>query len=551
MPYIAPEVITEAKRMDLLTYLREYEPGELVKFSSNTYTTRTHDSLKISNGKWMWWSRGIGGKSALDYLIKVRGMDFVQAVQTIMGNGSVSFPTCENIKSYEEQPLLLPEKSPTADVVFDYLFGRGIDYEIINHCLEQELIIESLPYHNAVFIGYDENKEPKYAAYRATNQSRIMGDCTGSKKQYSFRLTAENTGEVHLFECAIDLLSYATLMKLEGKDWRQFIYNAINGKNYLEKMEVETLVDCNIFSGVDELLISWIIGRLENEDIGAKLNGKTIPELCVERRKQHFGKNFRSEYFILQNAFDMIAEGKYQLVSGIKNLVKEYTQSTYKIDRYYRYFYFYFDKLEDTTQFEKIRELVENIYTNEYLNRITVNWNNELADADGETGLTLQRDFFARHINHSKDRVVVIISDAVIRLSTFSIPCEQEKQKQEDLGLHCEVTIDGYTDFIFINRFGQAQHQATLNKAIRRIIRDCNDEQFLHSDEPDVLLPHFSCHSLRHTFTTRMCEAGVNIKVIQDALGHSDISTTLNIYADVTKEMKAAEFKGLDSYFKV
>lgn len=128
---------------------------------------------------------------------------------------------------------------------------------------------------------------------------------------------------------------------------------------------------------------------------------------------------------------------------------------------------------------------------------------------------------------------------------------EQEKQKQEDLGLHCEVTIDGYTDFIFINRFGQVQHQATLNKAIRRIIRDCNDEQFLHSDEPDVLLPHFSCHSLRHTFTTRMCEAGVNIKVIQDALGHSDISTTLNIYADVTKEMKAEEFKGLDSYFKV
>lgn len=113
MPYIAPEVITEAKRMDLLTYLREYEPGELVKFSSNTYTTRTHDSLKISNGKWMWWSRGIGGKSALDYLIKVRGMDFVQAVQTIMGNGSVSFPTCKNIKSYEEQPLLLPQKSPT------------------------------------------------------------------------------------------------------------------------------------------------------------------------------------------------------------------------------------------------------------------------------------------------------------------------------------------------------------------------------------------------------------------------------------------------------
>ena len=271
MPYIAPEVITEAKRMDLLTYLREYEPGELVKFSSNTYTTRTHDSLKISNGKWMWWSRGIGGKSALDYLIKVRGMDFVEAVQTIMGNGSVSFPTCKNIKSYEEQPLLLPQKSPTTEVVFDYLFGRGIDYEIINHCLEQELIIESLPYHNAVFIGYDENKEPKYAAYRATNQSRIMGDCTGSKKQYSFRLTAENTGEVHLFECAIDLLSYATLMKLEGKEWRHLNLVSLAGV-YSPKQKIE---DSKVPVTLGRLLekdktIRRIVLHLDNDIAGRK-----------------------------------------------------------------------------------------------------------------------------------------------------------------------------------------------------------------------------------------------------------------------------------------
>lgn len=125
-----------------------------------------------------------------------------------------------------------------------------------------------------------------------------------------------------------------------------------------------------------------------------------------------------------------------------------------------------------------------------------------------------------------------------------------EKEKQELTELHCEVTIDGYSDFIFINRFGQAQHQATLNKAIRRIIRDCNDEQLLKDENAEVLLPHFSCHSLRHTFTTRMCEAGVNVKVIQDTLGHKDISTTLNIYTDVTKELKRSEFDGLDFYFK-
>lgn len=271
MPYIAPEVITEAKRMDLLTYLREFEPGELVKFSRNTYTTKTHDSLKISNGKWMWWSRGIGGKSALDYLIKVRGMDFVEAVQTIMGNGSVSYPTYENSNSYEQQPLLLPERSPTSDVVVEYLFERGIDYEIINECLDKELIIESLPYHNVVFIGYDENKEPKYAAYRATNQSRIMGDCTGSKKQYSFRLTAENTGEVHLFECAIDLLSYATLLKLDGKDWRQFNLVSLAGV-YSPKQKIE---DSKVPVTLSRLLekdktIRRIVLHLDNDVAGRK-----------------------------------------------------------------------------------------------------------------------------------------------------------------------------------------------------------------------------------------------------------------------------------------
>lgn len=125
-----------------------------------------------------------------------------------------------------------------------------------------------------------------------------------------------------------------------------------------------------------------------------------------------------------------------------------------------------------------------------------------------------------------------------------------ERENQEKLGIKCEVTIDGYTDFIFVNRFGMTQHGGTLNKAIQRIIRDCNDEELLKDENATVLLPHFSCHSLRHTFTTRMCEAGVNVKVIQDALGHQDISTTLNIYADVTRELKKSEFSGLDIYFK-
>ena len=125
----------------------------------------------------------------------------------------------------------------------------------------------------------------------------------------------------------------------------------------------------------------------------------------------------------------------------------------------------------------------------------------------------------------------------------------EERRRQEEEGTKCLVRVDGYTDFVFINRFGMLQHQSTLNKAIRRITRDCNDAVLRKNPDAKVLLPHFSCHSLRHTFTTRMCEAGVNVKVIQDTLGHADISTTLNIYADVTRELKMAEFEGLDKWF--
>lgn len=128
---------------------------------------------------------------------------------------------------------------------------------------------------------------------------------------------------------------------------------------------------------------------------------------------------------------------------------------------------------------------------------------------------------------------------------------KMELDTQDTLGIQCTTTIDGYSDFIFLNRNGTPFHQGILNKAIQRIIRDCNDEELLKNEKATVLLPHFSCHSLRHTFTTRMCEAGVNVKVIQDTLGHKDIATTLNIYADVTKELKKDAFDGLDSYFTV
>lgn len=126
-----------------------------------------------------------------------------------------------------------------------------------------------------------------------------------------------------------------------------------------------------------------------------------------------------------------------------------------------------------------------------------------------------------------------------------------ERNFQEEWNINCVASIDGYTDFIFVNRFGMTQHQGTLNKALRRIIRDCNyailDNR--QSGEEVVTLPKFSNHSLRHTFATRICEAGVNIKAIQDILGHADAETTMNIYTDATKELKCSEMAIFKEYF--
>ncbi len=114
--YVTREQIEQAKQMDLLSYLQAFEPDELVRINSDIYTTRTHDSLKISNGKWCWWSQGIGGRSALDYIIKVRGIEFVEAVRYICDCLRFEQPQ----KSYSSRPLkkssfVLPKQGKSND----------------------------------------------------------------------------------------------------------------------------------------------------------------------------------------------------------------------------------------------------------------------------------------------------------------------------------------------------------------------------------------------------------------------------------------------------
>ncbi|MFT9057454.1 MAG: DUF3991 and TOPRIM domain-containing protein [Ethanoligenens sp.] len=215
MPYIDPEVILEAKKMDLLTYLQNYDPQELVRVSGDPYCTRAHDSLKISNDKWCWFSRGVGGKSALDYLIKVQGMSFTDAVEQIMGRAAIQPPVLiPRPQGRKDALFYLPKRDCGQAMAERYLHKRSISNNVIHFCTEFKLLYQTHRngYFNVVFIGYDMANTPRYATIRGLD-SDFKGDVAGSNKNYSFAIP--NGGEdLHLFESAIDLLSFASFQDI-------------------------------------------------------------------------------------------------------------------------------------------------------------------------------------------------------------------------------------------------------------------------------------------------------------------------------------------------
>lgn len=165
---VAKEQVKSAKSLDLLTYLKQYEPHNILR-KGHEYCTIEHDSLVISeNGLWHWFSRGIGGKTALQYLIKVKEIDFVDAVNHINCLQPTNRIDFEPVKK-KKVPFVLPKAQIDNNRVFIYLKCRGISKDVISYCIRNKLIYESTDYHNAVFVGYDGDT-PKYVALRGTYQ---------------------------------------------------------------------------------------------------------------------------------------------------------------------------------------------------------------------------------------------------------------------------------------------------------------------------------------------------------------------------------------------
>ena len=301
MPYATKSQIERARQPDLLTFLRRYKPDELIPTGPGAYKLRSHDSLKISNGKWCWWSHDkIGGVNALEYLIKVENMKFPDAVQLV--NEQCGFFDAREVQSapvkQKETPkaeFLLPVRFQNNRRVTAYLLSRGIDMAILDYCFQHGLLYEAADYHNAVFVGYD-GKTPRYATLRGTlSGNGFKRDVTGSSKQFCFSITGKGNGKLNVFECAIDALSYLTQVKMQGADWRQESVLSLGGvyqsrPNETPKVPTALQGYLERHAGVQEIVL-----RLDNDAVGrgaASAISQAITNLPVTVELPAEGKDY-------------------------------------------------------------------------------------------------------------------------------------------------------------------------------------------------------------------------------------------------------------------
>lgn len=308
MAYIKPTVLEKIKKVDLLTYLLNYQPERLKKISHDTYCIRDHDSLHISNGLWHWQSMGIGGKSALDFLIKVDHYAFLDAVEIVAGNMAIKAPEYIPYSEKErDKKLQRPMPCKRNQEAIDYLLGRGIAYDVIHYCIAHYLIYQSeyqnqetkRIYKNVAFVGYDkETQKARHIALRGIN-SDFKGDASGSDKRYSFCIESANPEcrIVHVNEAPIDVLSQATLFTLDSEAFNKEHILALTGayapRNETKEIKIPLalLQFLKDHPKVDTIVFHLDLdrtGRLATKLIIENMKVKMPEYRCLDEPPQHY-----------------------------------------------------------------------------------------------------------------------------------------------------------------------------------------------------------------------------------------------------------------------
>lgn len=266
--YIRKAVLQEIRKLSAFDYLKNYQPDMLIKNGRTDYYHREHDSLHFSNGKWYWWSQGKGGTSALDYLVTVEGFDFKDACNNLLDLMKISAPVTTYYYPKQTKPFELPVKDTNNDLIIRYLCNqRKIDKDIVDYFISTNQIYQDKQFKNVVFVGYDGDK-PSYAFKRSIFKNYKL-DHSGSNKAFSFSFTNSNSSILHVFEAAIDLLSYMTILKLDHQDFKQYNYLSLAGASDKIASKTEADIPIALKSFLERNKnIKTLIFHLDNDEVG-------------------------------------------------------------------------------------------------------------------------------------------------------------------------------------------------------------------------------------------------------------------------------------------
>ena len=227
VPY-TDEQITRANNTDIPAMLQSIG-HKVKKEGANWRWVSGHDSLMIKGNEWYRNSAQSGGGGAVNFCKQYLDMNFKEAMAFLLnGEHGRGFPEMAPEQEHERN-FELPAAHENTRRVFAYLTKeRGIDPDIVFHFVHTKKIYEDADYHNAVFVGHDENGTARFACKRGTVSyatSAFRRDVAGSDKRYAFHHDGLR-GNLYVFEAPIDLLSYISLHK---KGWQQHSYIALGG----------------------------------------------------------------------------------------------------------------------------------------------------------------------------------------------------------------------------------------------------------------------------------------------------------------------------------
>ena len=239
----------------------------------------------------------------------------------------------------------------------------------------------------------------------------------------------------------VSSLKMSVVYRDDFKNMTDEVYRMLGEEKYFKNFLPEHMLELDIFEFPDRKIQEWITERLINENITAKLDEKSIPEIIEARRNLNIqNEKLSLEYKMLEYAYKSIENIKSTFSYSLIEIIKQYSDKDFIIDTYYRKFYYYFDKLkEENEKYRGLARIIDNKYIDEFLNPVNIKFGAvfDYDELDRSKFVKIQKNFYKNNVELSKNRIVVIISDAL----RYEVAKELVSKMNKDEKIESEIEI--------------------------------------------------------------------------------------------------------------